>query len=90
LAREHLGSLEGRSVTVVGAGAMGEGIAVALRAAGDVAVTVVNRTPERGRTVADRTGGRLLGFEALAGAIAASDLVLTCTGDHRRSRRPSP
>ena len=80
LAREHLGSLEGRSVTVVGAGAMGEGIAVALRAAGDVAVTVVNRTPERGRTVADRTGGRLLGFEALAGAIAASDLVLTCTG----------
>ena len=80
MAREHLGSLDGCAVTVVGAGAMGEGIAVALRAADAVEVTVVNRTPERGRQVADRTGGQLSSLTDLPAVLAESDLVLTCTG----------
>lgn len=80
MARDRLGSLNGRSVVVVGAGSMGEGIAVALSAAGDVDVTVVNRTPERGEQVAARTGGRVLGFDQLAEVAADSDVILTCTG----------
>lgn len=80
MAIEHLGTIEGRTVAVLGAGAMGEGIAVALRAAGVGAVTVVNRTPERGAALADRVAGTAYGFERLAEAIAAADLVLTSTG----------
>lgn len=80
MAREALGSLDGRSIAVVGAGSMGEGIAVALRAAGDVDVTVINRSIERGQQVADRTGGRVVGFDQLGTVISAADVVLTCTG----------
>ena len=80
MAVEHLGTIQGRTVAVLGAGAMGEGIAVALRAAGVGAVTVVNRTPERGAALAHRVAGTAYGFERLADALAAADLVLTSTG----------
>ncbi len=80
MARESLGSLDGRSIAVVGAGSMGEGIAVALHAAGDVDVTVVNRSIERGQQVADRIGGRVVGFDQLGAVMSAADVVLTCTG----------
>ena len=80
LAIEHHGSIEGRCVAVVGAGAMGEGIAVALRAAGVGGVTVVNRSPERGDALAERIDGAACGFDRLPEAIAAADLVLTSTG----------
>lgn len=83
LAGERLGSLAGRTVTVVGAGAMGEGIAVALRSVGVGTITVVNRTAERGRGVADRVDGEAVGFDRLVEAVAGSDLVLTCTGSDR-------
>ena len=80
LAVEHHGSIEGRQVAVLGAGAMGEGIAVALHAAGVGEVVVVNRSPERGATLADRIGGRACGFDQLGEAIANADVVLTSTG----------
>jgi glutamyl-tRNA reductase len=83
LATEHLGDLTGRTVAVVGAGSMGEGIAVALRATGVGSITVVNRSADRGRLVADRVGGDAVGLEGLAGALATSDLILTCTGAER-------
>lgn len=80
MAIEHHGSLEGLDVAVVGAGAMGEGIAVALRAAGVGTVTVVNRSAERGVSLAERVDGTACGFERLADAIARADLVVTSTG----------
>ncbi len=80
LATDRLGTLAGRAVTVVGAGAMGEGIAIALRSAGVGRITVVNRTPDRGRGVADRVGGEAVGLDRLGEAVATSDLILTCTG----------
>jgi glutamyl-tRNA reductase len=80
MAVEHHGSIEGLDVAVVGAGAMGEGIAVALRAAGVGGVTVVNRTPDRGVALAERVDGTAWGFDRLAEAIAGADLVLTSTG----------
>ena len=83
LAGARLGGLVGRTVTVVGAGAMGEGIAVALRAAGVGSITVVNRSAERGKGVADRVGGDAVGLDRLPDAVAASDLLLTCTGADR-------
>ena len=44
MANERLGSLAGKRVLVVGAGEMGEGIAVALVGAGATDITVTNRT----------------------------------------------
>lgn len=77
---DHHGSIDGRNVAVLGAGAMGEGIAVALRAAGVGAVTVVNRSPDRGEALAQRIGGTACGFERLPEILADADLVLTSTG----------
>lgn len=77
---DHLGPIDGLRVVVVGAGAMGEGIAVALRAAGVGAVDVINRSPERGAALAERVGATSSGFDRLAEVIAAADIVLTSTG----------
>jgi glutamyl-tRNA reductase len=80
MATDHLGDLAGRHVLVVGAGAMGEGIAVALRGAGVAHIDVVNRTQARGRELAARVGGVAVGFADLPRAIGRADLVLTSTG----------
>ena len=80
MAVEHHGSINGRSVALVGAVAMGEGIAVALRGAGVGDVVVVNRSPERGQALADRIHGRALGIDRPREALESSDVVLTSTG----------
>ncbi len=80
MAIEHHGSIEGRKVAVIGAGAMGEGIAVALHGAGVGDVRVVNRSLERGRSLAERVHGVALGMDHLIEAIDGADVVLTSTG----------
>lgn len=80
MATERLGGLEGRRVLVVGAGEMGEGMAVALASAGVAEVAVANRTAERAATLAERVGGRIAPFADLPAAIAEADVVLTSTG----------
>ena len=80
MAIDHYGSIEGRRVAVVGAGAMGEGIAVGLHGAGVGDVRVVNRSSERGRLLAERIGGVALGMDHLIEAIDEADVVLTSTG----------
>jgi glutamyl-tRNA reductase len=80
LAADHLGDLSGRTVLVVGAGAMGAGIAVALHKAGVGEIRVANRTIDRGAEIAARVGGRAVGFDELVPSIAAADVVLTSTG----------
>jgi glutamyl-tRNA reductase len=80
MAIEHHGSIRGRRVAVLGAGTMGEGIAVALHKSGIGDVVVVNRTPDRGRALADRINGEAWGFDRLDEALATADVVLTSTG----------
>ena len=80
MATERLGSLAGRRVLVVGAGEMGEGTAVALRAAGVGDIAVTNRTTDRAVALAARVGGRVAPMPDLAAAIAEADVVVTCTG----------
>jgi glutamyl-tRNA reductase len=82
MAAEHLEGLEGRQVAVVGAGAMGEGIAIALQRAGGH-VSVVNRTAERGDALAQRVAGKALGLDQLYDVLVASDVVITSTGSGR-------
>lgn len=80
MAIDHHGSIAGRRVALVGAGVMGEGIAVALHRAGVGDVMVVNRSPERGRALADRIDARALGLDRLTEALESCDVVLTSTG----------
>jgi glutamyl-tRNA reductase len=80
MAGEQLHGLDGRRVAVVGAGAMGEGIAMGLRRAGARHVVVVNRTPERGDALAHRVDGEALGFDRLPDVLIDNDVVITCTG----------
>lgn len=80
MAVDHHGSMAGRRVALVGAGSMGEGIAVALHGAGVDDVLVVNRSPERGQALADRINGRALGMDRLDEALESCDVVLTSTG----------
>lgn len=80
MAVDHLGSLDNVSVAVVGAGLMGEGIAVALHGHGARRMTVLNRTEEHGRSIADRVDGTVQPLAALDHALVESDLVITCTG----------
>ncbi len=82
LAQDRLGgTLEGKSVLVVGAGTMGEGIVDALgQRAEPPAVVVANRTADRAAELAGRVGGRSVGLAGLAGALVGADAVLLSTG----------
>ena len=80
MAIERCGSLGDVNVAVVGAGVMGEGIAVALHSHGAAAMTVLNRSEESGRQIADRVNGQVQSLESLDVALRGSDLIITCTG----------
>jgi glutamyl-tRNA reductase len=80
MAEEILGSLNGKSVLVVGAGEMGEGVATALSRAGVAAMTVVNRTESRGEALAEKVGARVCSFDSLEAELTIADVVLACTG----------
>ncbi len=72
--------LDGLDVLVVGAGAM-SGLAVATAArAGAARVTVANRTRVKAERLAAGVGGAVADFDGLPAAIAAADLVISCTG----------
>jgi glutamyl-tRNA reductase len=80
VAVEQLGTLAGANVVVLGAGVMGEGIALALRDAGAGDIVVANRSLERATDLAGRIGGRAVGLGEVAGPLAHADVLLTSTG----------
>jgi glutamyl-tRNA reductase len=80
MAEDILGSLNGKRVLVVGAGEMGEGVAVALSREGVAHITVVNRTESRGAALAEKVGARVSRFENLETELSAADVVIACTG----------
>jgi glutamyl-tRNA reductase len=75
---DRLGSLARRRVLVVGAGEMGSGVTTALHRAGAEEIVICNRTPERGRQLARRFGGAMIGFDDLPEVLASCDVVLAC------------
>jgi glutamyl-tRNA reductase len=80
MANDRLDGLAGRTVLVVGAGEMGEGMAVALAGAGVAEARVANRTASRARALAERVGGRAVPLAEFPSQLADVDLVLTSTG----------
>jgi glutamyl-tRNA reductase len=80
MAAERLGGLDGRSVLVVGAGEMGEGLLRSLMDAGAAPVRVANRTWDRAVTLADRVGATPIHLDDLPSALSEVDLLITSTG----------
>lgn len=78
-----VGPLEQARTLVVGAGAMSALAATTLQRMGALSVTIANRTAARAARLAEAVGGDWLTLEdadALAGAVADADVVLSCTG----------
>jgi glutamyl-tRNA reductase len=76
LASRQLNGLAGRRAVVIGAGKMATLAAKLLRGASVADLTVVNRSEERGATLAASVGGRSCPIERLAEAVAGADLVV--------------
>lgn len=83
MAKERLGSLEGRPILVVGAGTMGEGLGENMVAdlAGSTGadLAVANRTWGKALALAARIGGRAVPLDALGGALADAEVIFTST-----------
>ena len=80
LARKIFGSLQGRTVFLVGAGKMSELAARHLVQQGAGAILVSNRTQERARIMAEEFHGRVIPFEKLYDAASEADIVISSTG----------
>ena len=80
MAAERLGSLQGRSILVMGAGDMGEGMVRSLATNGVTDIRIANRTWERAADLAERVGGRAIRLVDLDASLAEVDLLLTGTG----------
>jgi len=80
LAAQHLGSLEGRRVVVLGAGDMGTSMAESLTASGVAELVIANRTHARATELARAVGGRAIRFAELPAELVGADVVLTSTG----------
>lgn len=76
LAQAALGTLEGRTALILGAGETAELTLTHLRAAGVEDVIVVNRTVERARQLAEKLGGQACAHEYLHEVLPQADVVI--------------
>lgn len=79
LAKQSLGSLEGRSVLVVGAGEMSELTVVNLVANGVSSVIVSNRSYDRAVQLAEKFQGSAVKFDQLFQYMNQADIVISST-----------
>ncbi len=79
LAERTMFSLRGRSVLILGAGDVAEGLGRALMTAGVGEVVVANRTHARAVELAERLGGRAVPLGELPEVLTRVDLLLTAT-----------
>jgi glutamyl-tRNA reductase len=81
LAKKIFGTLEGRSVVVLGAGEMGKLTAQHMKSQGVRQVTIVSRTIAHAARTAEAIGGATAArWEDMDAALSASDIVITATG----------
>jgi shikimate dehydrogenase len=88
----------GREIVIVGAGGAAAAALVAFALAGAGRIAVVNRSPEHGRSLVERVGGRLRGVDVVAieigpeasEAVHGADLVLNATPVGMKAGDPSP
>jgi len=80
LAKKIFGTLQGKSVFIVGAGKMSELAARHLMAHGCSAIFVSNRTFDRAAGLAHKFGGEAIKFDDLYNTCDRADIVITSTG----------
>jgi glutamyl-tRNA reductase len=80
MAAARLGGLADRRVLLLGAGEMGEGMAVALAGAGVGEIVIVNRTRSNADQLASRINGRAAALSELDRELTSADVLLTSTG----------
>ena len=88
LARQTVGTLEGKTVLVISAGSTGELAASSLAESGAERILVTNRTPQRAAALAHKIGGKTVPFSRLPNALAESDIVISGTGAGEFILRP--
>jgi len=79
LTRSRFGSLRDLCVVVLGAGEMGRLAARNLRSAGVKRITIINRTYERAKFLAEDIGGEAVPIEDMDLALASADVLITCS-----------
>jgi glutamyl-tRNA reductase len=79
LAREQLGSLDGRSIVVVGTGETGELAARALADSGGHLTFVASRRRDRAISLARRYGGESVMFDELPRVLECADMLVAAT-----------
>jgi glutamyl-tRNA reductase len=72
--------LAGRDVLVVGAGSMSTLAATTAGRGGAASIAVANRTRRHAERLAARIGGHAVALDGLHPALAAADVVISCTG----------
>ncbi len=80
LARQVLGTLEGRSALLIGAGAHGKLVATSLLGYGLGELVVANRTFERAAELAARFGGNAVHLDDIERHLERVDVVVASTG----------
>ncbi len=80
MAKKIFGSLNGRTVFLVGAGKMIELAARHLLAHGAGSIFVANRTFERATKLAEKFNGQVIRWDALYDSADKADIVITSTG----------
>jgi glutamyl-tRNA reductase len=79
LAKKVFGSLKDRHVLILGAGKMGELAIQNLQGSGATNITVINRTYEKARALADQYNGNALVLTELSKAITDADILISST-----------
>jgi len=77
LAERIFGSLRGHSALILGAGATGEQVMEHLRDRGISGLRVANRSRERARELAARTGAEVVDWEALDAVLEWPDMIVS-------------
>lgn len=80
MADDRSGGLGGRSVCIVGAGAMGRSMALAAKGAGAGRITIANRTARRAEEVAAEIAGTAAPLSDLHAHMVHADVVFSATG----------
>ncbi len=88
LARRNLGSLQEKTVMVVGAGEMSELVTRCLMESGVHSVIVSNRSYDKAEVMARNFNGRAVRFDLLATEMNQADIIISCTAASHYVIRP--
>ena len=88
LARQALGSLQGREILVIGAGEMADLAARHLVRHGASQIVVANRSRRRGAKLAEQLGVAAASLAEVPDLLARADTAITSTGSHQHLITP--